>query len=62
MTPPHIGCDYQTVDVPVLNGRIQLEATCALMEQSGWRPIVLIAPDENYPHNSIVFEREARLL
>jgi hypothetical protein len=59
MTRPQF--EYQTVDIPVLNGRPQIDATCSLMAQEGWRPMVIIAPDDTYPRNSIVFEKEVTI-
>lgn len=50
--------DYKTVDVPVHNGRPSIDSTVSLMEQEGWAPIVIIPPHDNFPHHSIVFEKE----
>jgi len=49
--------EYTTVDVPVHKDRLLVDVTVSLMAQEGWRPIVLISPADNYPHNSIVFEK-----
>lgn len=50
--------DYKTVDVPVHKGRLLIDVTVSLMAQEGWRPMVLISPEGNYPHNSVVFQKE----
>lgn len=50
--------DYKTVDVPVHKGRLLVDMTVSLMAQEGWTPVVLISAHDNYPHNSIVFEKE----
>jgi len=50
--------DYQTVDIPVFDGRLQFDVVCNLMGQKGWRPLIMISPNAAYPHNSIVFEKE----
>lgn len=55
---PDVMFDYRTVDVPMHNGHPALDSTVSLMEQEGWRPLALIPPNGNFPHNSIVFEKE----
>lgn len=50
--------DYRTVDIPVHNGRLSIDVTVNQMAQEGWRPVALIPPVDQYPHNSIVFEKE----
>lgn len=50
--------EYKTVDVPAHKGRLLIDVTISLMAQEGWSPMVLISPQNNYPHNSVVFEKE----
>lgn len=49
--------EYQTVDIPTRRGRPQIDATCNLMGQEGWRPLAIILPTPPYPTYSILFER-----
>lgn len=50
--------EYRTVDVLTRHGRPEIDATCNLMGQEGWRPVAVISPSPTYTFYSILFERE----
>jgi len=50
--------EYKTVDVAIHSGRPAIDPLLATMAQDRWRPVTIIAPTEEYPSYSVVFERK----